>query len=433
MYEGLFPKYYKNSSGTILKEYVFEGRRLSQLIDYENDRKYNFYYNVSGLRESMKVSQISTGYLVTATYFYYNSDNQLMFEDRLTYVDNEFDDNNIMSYMYDHNGELYGFKYNNTPYYYLRDALGNINAILSSSGSIVAKYEYDAWGNHKVLSSSGSVSSSTTFIGNINSFRYKGYYFDYETQLFYCNSRYYSPELCRFISPDSIEYLDPQSINGLNLYCYCMNDPVMYSDGSGHAPEWLGNLLIAGAGVLLIAGLAIATIATGGAAAGVAGAIFAGALKGALIGAAIGTVAGGAIGYAVDGVDGMWTGMAIGFTGGAVIGAVIGGTIGGVNYSPLKAASNAANKAIPSKGFNINKHLSTAGGKYSKFNLDSSDDILRMVQNGLKGQNVTFGPNTSAKSWQVIVDMGTQIGTKGQSAVKVIIGYGGKIWTMFPV
>ena len=57
----------------------------------------------------MKVSQISTGYLVTATYFYYNSDNQLMFEDRLTYVDNEFDDNNIMSYMYDHNGELYGF------------------------------------------------------------------------------------------------------------------------------------------------------------------------------------------------------------------------------------------------------------------------------------------------------------------------------------
>ena len=56
-----------------------------------------------------------------------------------------------------------------------------------------------------------------------------------------------------------------------------------------------------------------------------------------------------------------------------------------------------------------------------------------MVQNGLKGQKVTFGPNTSAKSWQVIVDMGTQIGTKGQSAVKVIIGYGGKIWTMFPV
>ena len=55
-----------------------------------------------------------------------------------------------------------------------------------------------------------------------------------ETQLFYCNSRYYSPKFCRFISPDSIEYLDPQSINGLNLYCYCMNNPIMYADPSGH-------------------------------------------------------------------------------------------------------------------------------------------------------------------------------------------------------
>ena len=47
--------------------------------------------------------------------------------------------------------------------------------------------------------------------------------------------RYYSPELCRFIQPDSIEYLDPSSINGLNLYCYCFNNPIMYYDPSGHS------------------------------------------------------------------------------------------------------------------------------------------------------------------------------------------------------
>ena len=46
--------------------------------------------------------------------------------------------------------------------------------------------------------------------------------------MYYCNSRYYAPELCRFISPDSIEYLDLESINGLNLYAYCGNDPVNY-------------------------------------------------------------------------------------------------------------------------------------------------------------------------------------------------------------
>ena len=51
--------------------------------------------------------------------------------------------------------------------------------------------------------------------------------------MFYCNSRYYNPEWGRWISPDSIEYLDPQSINGLNLYCYCFNDPINYADPSG--------------------------------------------------------------------------------------------------------------------------------------------------------------------------------------------------------
>ena len=61
----------------------------------------------------------------------------------------------------------------------------------------------------------------------MNSFRYKGYFFDVDTQLYYCNSRYYSPELCRWISPDSVDYLEPESVNGLNLYAYCGNDPVM--------------------------------------------------------------------------------------------------------------------------------------------------------------------------------------------------------------
>ena len=51
---------------------------------------------------------------------------------------------------------------------------------------------------------------------------------------FWLSSRYYSPELCRFISPDDIEYLDPESVNGLNLYCYCYNDPINYYDPSGH-------------------------------------------------------------------------------------------------------------------------------------------------------------------------------------------------------
>ena len=80
-----------------------------------------------------------------------------------------------------------------------------------------------------------------------------------ETGWFWLSSRYYSPELCRFISPDDIEYLDPESVNGLNLYCYCMNNPVMYSDGSGHMPEWLGNLLT-GIGIVVGTALFVAAI-----------------------------------------------------------------------------------------------------------------------------------------------------------------------------
>jgi len=56
--------------------------------------------------------------------------------------------------------------------------------------------------------------------------------------LYYCNARYYSPKWRRFISPDDTAYLDPESPNGLNLYCYCNNDPVNYADPSGHNWEW---------------------------------------------------------------------------------------------------------------------------------------------------------------------------------------------------
>ena len=99
-------------------------------------------------------------------------------------------------------------------------------------------------------------------MARFNTFIYKGYNYDVETQLFYCNSRYYSPKLCRFISPDSIEYLDPQSINGLNLYAYCMNNPIMYSDPSGHMPEWLSTTLKIIGGVAIIAGCVVGSIFT---------------------------------------------------------------------------------------------------------------------------------------------------------------------------
>ena len=94
----------------------------------------------------------------------------------------------------------------------------------------MVKYSYDAYGNVFI---SGTVSST---IGELNPYRYRGYYYDEETSLFWLSSRYYSPELCRFISPDDVKYLDPESVNGLNLYCYCLNNPISYADPSGNFP-----------------------------------------------------------------------------------------------------------------------------------------------------------------------------------------------------
>ena len=157
--------------------------------------------------------------------------------------------NKNIYYYYDDNG-IIGFNYDGIEYYYNKNILGDIVEIYDKYGIIKCRYEYDAWGNHIIYDEADNiVSDNSTNIGNINPFRYRGYYYDKETQLFYCNSRYYSPELCRFISLDSVNYLDPTSINGLNLYAYCNNDPVNNVDPTGHSV------------IAAIIGLLIATVA----------------------------------------------------------------------------------------------------------------------------------------------------------------------------
>ena len=97
------------------------------------------------------------------------------------------------------------------------------------SYNVICKYEYDAWGNHKVYektNTSFTENNSLSFIGNINPIQYKGYYYDTETSLFWLSSRYYSPELCRFIQPAEVSSLNLYSINGLNMFSYRKNNPI---------------------------------------------------------------------------------------------------------------------------------------------------------------------------------------------------------------
>ena len=88
------------------------------------------------------------------------------------------------------------------------------------------EYKYDAWGI--ILSITGD-----NTIKNVNSFLYKGYYYDFEASIYYCNSRYYDPLVKRWISIDEVSYLDSDSATGINLWCYCNNNPVMGVDYEG--------------------------------------------------------------------------------------------------------------------------------------------------------------------------------------------------------
>ena len=140
--------------------------------------------------------------------------------------------NNGLEFFYDQTG-VAGMKYNGTTYIYRKDVQGNIIALLDSNGRIVVKYAYDAWGMATATDGNGVKITSTTHVANLNPFRYRSYNYDTEMKLYFLKTRYYDSEVGRFISPDSIEYLNPDSINGLNLYAYCVNNPVMNVDPNG--------------------------------------------------------------------------------------------------------------------------------------------------------------------------------------------------------
>ncbi|MCQ2086838.1 MAG: RHS repeat-associated core domain-containing protein [Bacilli bacterium] len=141
-----------------------------------------------------------------------------------------------LRYFYDDTG-IFGFRLIDSSgvsknYTYLKNPY-NVIVGIAEGNSIVAIYVYDAWGNHRVCNPDGTENTNSNFVGNLNPIRYKSYYYDDETSLYYITSRYYDPEIGRFISTDSADCLEPTTINGLNLYAYCGNDPINYIDCFG--------------------------------------------------------------------------------------------------------------------------------------------------------------------------------------------------------
>jgi len=131
--------------------------------------------------------------------------------------------------VYETTGGLSYVTVNGTKYLYEIDAQGDIIGLLDSDGNEVVTYQYDTWG--KLINIGGSLAST---VGTENPFRYRGYYYDTETGLYYLQSRYYNPEVGRFISKDDESYHIGQTAAAANLYAYCSNNPVNLVDADGH-------------------------------------------------------------------------------------------------------------------------------------------------------------------------------------------------------
>ena len=158
-------------------------------------------------------------------------------------------------YLYDGSGQLMAIRYKGADYYYIRDGLMTITGLVDANGTAVVNYRYDSWGT--VTGISGSMAGT---LGKDNPYRFKGYYYDEETGMYYLKSRYYQPEICRFISADTIEVLDCQGdLNDKNLYAYCDNNPVMRVDTGGQIWITLG-IMAAGGGIGMVIGAASSAI-----------------------------------------------------------------------------------------------------------------------------------------------------------------------------
>lgn len=177
---------------------------------------------------------------------------------------------------------------NNSTYVFRRNLQGDITHVYNTQGYLYARYEYNAWGEHKIYNANGveitSGSAYASEIGRINPFRYRSYYYDEETKLYYLMTRYYDPEVGRFISQDNIAYLDPETLGGLNLYAYCGNNPVMGTDPEGTWDwrkflGWVVDAVIAVAAVAAITVVVVGTVASSG----LLGAVLVGAGAGALV------------------------------------------------------------------------------------------------------------------------------------------------------
>jgi len=343
-------------------------------------------YNPDGLRIA-KIVNRSNG---SETHRYTYNGGQLVY-DIIRINDSGTISNLTILMSYDESGRPFMITYDNVSYYYLLNAQGDVVGIMDVSGDLMVSYTYDAWGN--VLSITGPMAST---MGQHNQLRYRGYVYDPETELYYLNSRYYNPEVGRFINADGMVSGIGGSILGYNLFSYCFNNPVNKGDPSGNWPKWLSGALNVVYGTLqAAAGAALgATVGWTG-----VGAVVAAVLV--VNGAATVTQGVGQIVNSVTQTNTMredniirtgvqYVGSSIGGDTGATVAGMVydAGVFAATLYSPTihtpTSTSSAATQPLHTTGTTSPKNVSNPGGSYTK--LDNNGNIYSYTQFNLSGQ-----------------------------------------------
>lgn len=203
------------------------GRKLASV---NNGRKAQYFYDHTGARVKKVVDGVTTNYHMAG--------------DLLA---SEICNGKTIWYIYDSGANLIAAVIDGKYYFYIRNIQNDVIALVDESGKTVVNYVYDCWG--KLLSITGSLKDT---IGVRNPFRYRGYYYDNETGMYYLKNRYYDPGLRRFISSDAVTTVEAslETLHNRNLYTYCNQNPVIRGDKSGNI--WQVLLAgVAGAGISL--------------------------------------------------------------------------------------------------------------------------------------------------------------------------------------
>ena len=196
---------------------------LGHILTWEKGRQLKSFdsntytYNANGIRTSKTVNGVKHTYTLDGTK-----------------ILREAWDGNTLVPLYDNEDSVCGILYNDNPYYFAKNQQGDIIAILDKDAQTVARYSYDAWG---VCTNATTYTDLTNGIdiATVNPFRYRGYYYDKETSLYYLQSRYYDPNVCRFVSEDAVEVITLYD-KFQNLYTYCANNSVFAYDTLGYFP-----------------------------------------------------------------------------------------------------------------------------------------------------------------------------------------------------